>query len=163
MEKLNLSEIRIEFLEEPTRNFNHDNGNLWYDYDISAFIDKTKLGHITISRRTGIARDKKPDDFWFNLNFDPPIMRPVVVYQDTFEKYRGRGVSGRILVLANEKAKKIFDEPLASDTLFSQNQARNFAGKNYHPYPGMRVWQKLDKEELAYFRPFNDKPRWIMY
>ena len=40
MEKLNLSEIRIEFLEEPTRNFNHDNGNLWYDYDISAFIDK---------------------------------------------------------------------------------------------------------------------------
>jgi hypothetical protein len=79
------------------------------------------------------------------------------------KKYRGQGVNEELLKRVNEMTKLKFQQPLASSTSFLTNLCHNWKERGFAELPAMRVWKKLETKGLAYSRPYEDKPRWIMY
>ena len=159
--KINLSQFVINFPDKPD-NIREDEpyGKTWHDYTVSGLINKIELGKIRISLAVKYPPHQL-NDFWHNMDENPPRARPVVAYQETEEKFFGNGISGRIIILANEIVKIKFNEPLASDTLFVSSIYFDYQERGFAKYPSRRVWEKLEEQGLAYRRDCNH-PRWIM-
>lgn len=105
------------------------------------------------------AEIREVNDFWFSTHNGLAVPKPVVMDQHTAEEYRGQGIQGRLIMIANETAKFRFKEPLSSSVLFIDSP---YSERGFHPKPGLRVWEKLEKEGRAHYKPFNNRPRWIM-
>ena len=165
MNKVNLDEIKVYFPQEPfdaKKHFLSSDGFGGFDSrEVETYLVFASWRGFPIARLT-IRIPLEPNDindFWFNMNDGSPKPRPVVTFQDTENKYWGQGISGGLITLANKTAKSRFKEPLASDIVFSNNYSPD---RRFHQTPARRVWEKLEKEGLAYQKPFMGKPRWIM-
>jgi hypothetical protein len=161
MTKINLEELRIDFPEKPCKIWADNPDILIYDYQSTGYLFNQKVGYITISIASPDSKEK--DWFYFSYLGSKIIPLPVVSYQSTEEEYRGQSISGGIIILSNEITKRIFKHPLISDTNFLQNKNSDWKKKGYARYPGMRVWQKLEDDSLAYYHPYDGEPRWMMY
>jgi len=163
-QKINLEEIRLDnFPEKPTRIWNHDEKKIFYDYRLFAFFNAEKIGHLTISVLHSLEDLRERNNFWFNLSKRPHVIRPVVVFQGTEPPYRGQGVSGRLIIMANVLSKAKFQQPLSSDTTFCGNSFYDANGQYYCERSAKRVWEKLEKEGLAKYCPYRNMPRWVMF
>jgi len=161
--KIDLDKIIIEpFPENPTCILRHEPGKIRYDYKLSGFFNENEIGHLTISLMHHLENLRKRDNFWFDLSKKPPVIRPFVFFQKTEEAYRGQGVSGRLIVLANELSKIKFGQPLYSSISFVPNYFPIWDKKPKFEQPGKRVWEKLERDGLAKSCPYHGKPRWVM-
>jgi len=161
--KIDLDKIIIEpFPEKPSKIWDHEPRELFYDYRLFAFFNSEKIGHLTISVLHSLGDLRKRNDFWFDLSKKPQVIRPVVVFQGTEPPYRGQGVSGRLIIMANVLSKAKFQQPLSSDTTFCGNSFYDANGQYYCERSAKRVWEKLEKEELAKYCPYRGNPRWTM-
>jgi len=159
--KIDLSQVRIEFPEKPTRVWDHCSKSNFYDYRVFGYCGEEEIGHITVSLCQFMEGDEK-NDFWFEKKKRVWIPRPVAVFQRTEAGYKGQGVSGKLLVLVNEEVKRRDNMPLASDITFCQRPMYMDDKRGFAERPAMRVWEKLEEQELAYRRDYHHKPRWIM-
>jgi len=160
MIKINLDELRIDFPQKPSKIWDHDSKKVFYDYRVWAFSGEDKVGHITVSVCQAYPIGERCT-FWFDRRCKYSA-RPVVVFQDTEEDYKGQGINGRVIVLANELAKERFHQPLVSDNHFIRNPRHLHEDFNYALYPSMRVWEKLEAAGLAKSACYKHKPRWAM-
>ncbi len=162
MTRINLNSIIIDFPEKPSKIWDHDNGYIFHDYRAKAYFLGNEIGHITVSIALAYPENER-NDFWFCKKGKKTIARPVAVFQETAKAYRGQGINVKLLKLVNKIVKARFNEPLASDTTFVGNADYQWKEKNYAERPGIRTWEKLQKERLAYLKLYKDNPRWIMY
>jgi hypothetical protein len=153
--KVDLSKLRIEFPERP----NYDNDRRT-DYRVECYFENEGVGHVTIARLNSCLAEN--DDFWAEKREEIWIPRSVVFFQETKLGFRGHGINGRLLVLANEETKRRYQMPLASSTNFLINELHNWEEHSFAEYPSMRVWEKLELEGLAYRKDYQGKPRWVM-
>jgi len=152
--KINLDYLTIVPTVNPTREWNL-NGFDWEDYRITGFLCDLEVGHITISRAEKY--DEKYDRFFFDGSTDPPTPKPFVAYQGTEEEFRGNGICGKLIIFANEFYRGKLGTTLYSDTHFVQS----------FRVQSKRVWQKLQEQELAVFKPYvldsgGKQDRWFM-
>jgi len=162
-QKINLEEIQLDnFSEKPTHILENSPGIVIHDYKLFGYFKNEKVGHVTIAIMHSLEDLRKRNDFWFNLSQKPPTIRPFVFYQDTEPAYMGQGVSGRLIILANEISKIKFQQPLSSSTQFVHNHCHNWQEFSYAERPAKRVWEKLERDELAKYCPYNGNPRWTM-
>jgi hypothetical protein len=159
--KVDVSRLRVDFPEDPLTTKVRGVCGFWEDYEVYGIIDGVKVGELEIARLVEYP-DSKLSDFWHNLSFNPPLSRPVVVHQRTYEDFRGNGISGELIILANEIAKRRFNEPMASDITFLVNDKRNWQKGGFAEYPAMRVWEKLEERGLAYRRDCSLGLCWSM-
>jgi len=132
------------------------NGGNWEEYKVEGLLEGISVGHITISRSLNGTRmyDYK---FFLDISVYPPIPKPWVSYQETKEEYRGNGICGKLIVLANEFYRGKFGTVLYSDTTFLTN----------FRYQSKRVWQKLQEQDLAVFEQYlsesgEKQDRWFL-
>ena len=149
----------ITFSEKPVRTI-ENNDQIWEDYTVRGCVAGIPVGHLTITRNItpDISKIRIPY-FWLNLSRSPPTPRPIVAYQGIFEDCQGRGLSGKLILLANEVCRDRFGETLSSDTKFAHNFSSN---PKFHPRPAQRVWEKLEQDGSAYYVPTAHHKRWIM-
>lgn len=162
MTRINLNSITINFPNEPSKIWNNDPRYIFQDYRAKAYFLGDEIGHITVSIALAYPENER-NDFWFHKKGKKSLARPVAVFQETERAYRGQGINVKMLKLVNRIVKARFNEPLASDTTFVGNADYQWKEKNYAEHPAIRTWEKLQEERLAYFRPYKDIPRWIMY
>jgi hypothetical protein len=159
--KIDLSQVRIEFPEKPTKIWDHHSKACFQDYRVFGYFGEEQIGHITVSL-CQLMEDSEKCDFWFEKKKKVWIPRPVAVFQRTESGYKGQGVSGKLLVLVNETVKSKYNMPLASDLTFCRRSPQEYDERVFAERPAMRVWEKLEEQELAYRRDYHHKPRWIM-
>jgi hypothetical protein len=88
---------------------------------------------------------------------NPPIPKPYVSFQETEEQFRGQGICGRLIVLANEFYRGKLGTTLYSDTHFV------FSFKEQ----SKQVWRKLQAQGLAVFEQYvletgEQQDRWFV-
>lgn len=158
---MDLSQIRIEFPESPTRIWDHSPKTIFHDYRVLGYLDDGKVGHINVSVCQLMAGEEK-NDFWFMKRKKLWTPRPVAVFQRTELDYRGQGVSGKLLVLVNEEVQKKYGLPLVSDTTFCSSPVADWKSRGFAERPAIRVWEKLEREGLASRCDYKNLPRWVM-
>lgn len=162
--KINLQDIVIQNIpDKPTKIWDSSPQKVFHDYKVFGYFRGQEVGHITVSLCQYSTIKDDINDFWFEKKRKIWIPRPVAVFQGTENPYRGKGVSGEMLIMVNELVKERFNRPLASDTTFCENYFGSWNNKNYAKRPAMRVWEKLEEKGLAYSKPYKGNPRWIMY
>ena len=118
--KIDTISLRIDFPRRSTEiRKDEKKERTWKDFKVTGFLER-EVGHIKVSYTTKYPLEEI-NDFWHNIDYNPPRIRPVVVWQETLPEFYGNGICGRIIIKANEIAKVRFGEPLSSDTLFVQN------------------------------------------
>lgn len=168
---INLQDILVQNIpEQPTRIWDHSPQKVFHDYRVHGYIFNEKgkaeeVGHITLSVCQYSTQEEDMDDFWFERKGRLRIPRVVAVFQGTEEKYRGQGVNGELLKLINEMVKTKFNRPISSDIGFCENPlGKEYAyARGLEERPGMRVWEKLEKEGFAHSKQYKGNPRWIMH
>jgi hypothetical protein len=168
---INLSDIVVQNIpDQPTKIWDHSPQKVFYDYKVFGYIKGQEVGHITLSLCHYSIIPEDLNDFWFEKKRGVWTPRPVAVFQKTREPFRGKGVSGELLILVNELAKQKYQMPIASDATFCSNPFWDWKEKNLAEKPAIRVWQKLEARGLAYSKPYRDRgskkeihPRWIMF
>lgn len=159
--KIDLSKIRIEFPEKPTRVWDHYSKHSFHDYRVFGYFGEEQVGYITVSLCQLMDGDEK-NDFWFEKKKKVWVPRPVAVFQRTERAYVGQGVNGKLLILVNEEVKRKNDMPLASDITFCPRHRYKDDKESFAERPAIRVWEKLEEQGLAYRRDYHRKPRWVM-
>jgi hypothetical protein len=114
----------------------------WERYDIHASIEGVAVARINITRALNLA-DRPNDSFFFDLSGSTLLPKPFVSWQETEKAFRGRGICGRVIILANEFYRGKLGTDLYSDTHFITS-SRN-ASK--------RVWEKLQQQGIAKYEP----------
>ncbi len=112
-----------------------------------------KAGEITvlIAIRPNLERmlkDRKDLEFYMDTASNPMNPIPVVDYQETKEKYWGNGISGMLIVAANDFCKRLYGTPLHSDNELSPE--------------AISIWEKLAEQGKASEHKFFGYRRWKM-
>lgn len=150
--KIDLDHLTIKAPLKPTRIMdNRDinpNARIFEDYRVNGLLDGFLVGHITISRGmncTGIY-----DEFFLDISKNPPVPKPYVSYQETLEEFRGHGICGKIILLANEFYRGRLGTALYSDEHFMisfEKQSKRVCGRNYRnkDWPSLiHIFQDLE-------------------
>ena len=150
---INLDDLTINAPMNPTREWNL-NGRDWENYRVEGMLNGVLVGHVTISRGLNCVGGHS-DKFFLDILKNPPIPKPFVGYQETKEQFRGNGICGRLIVLANEFYRGKLGTTLYSDTHF----VISFKEQS------KQVWRKLQKQGLVVFEPYvqesgEQKDRW---
>ena len=156
--KIDLTQLKIDFPEEPTERENDGSGGEIYRmYDVGGYVGSSLVGDLKIYLTTSPV-----NDFFYDLSTVPSARRPVVFHLKTEECLRGQGVAGRLIVLVNEITKRRFGQPLACDVDFRLNSIDGWQQRGFAQFPACRVFEKLEQRGLAHRRDYDGKPRWIM-
>src|SRR3989344_8198249 len=137
-----LDDLIIQAPLNPTRQDNLNDRD-WEGYRVEGFINGVYVGHITITRGLNCA-GRYNDRFFLELSRNPPVPKPYVSYQETQEEFRGRGICGKLIILANEFYRGKLGTTLYSDTHFVISFEKQ----------SKRVWQKLQEKNIAVFEPY---------
>lgn len=156
---VDLDKILIEASAIPSRKLNV-HGRLLEQYEVRAYLEGVYVAAINIERALNTT-GKDSDRVFLDFRSSPPVPNPIVSYQKTEESFRGEGIIGRVIFLANEFYREFFGKPLYSTT-YSTPSARRAAPQ--------RVWKKLESKGLAKYDPcvIKDKigtkflERWAM-
>ena len=149
---MNLDLLTTEASSKPEKEW-ESNGRFWEDYIFKAFFNKEEVGYLRISRV--LNQVGKSSDFYF-LDFSrkKPIPKPYISFQRVYERFRGNGICGNLIILANEFYHEKLGSNLYSDTLFCDG------GKI-----SKKPWLKLEKQRLVVYEPYfyeenNKHDRW---
>jgi hypothetical protein len=165
------SDITIVFSQESVKRSYYDNRH-WEEYAVYAYLleeyskgNKDPAGYLNITRALNFTGDFVQNALLFNMAKKLPVPKPYVNYQFTDEHYRGLGLSGALIVSANDFYKEHLGTNLHSDYSFCREF--NLSPRNPSSTPAKRVWQKLELQGLAKHIPCYDKnnkrrDRWVM-
>lgn len=143
----NMNLSKIDFKASLNPNDRWVNNNKYYErYTVKGFLENELVGRLNITRATHCDK-KNYEDFYFEFKDRMYIPKPYISWQSTEENYRGQGINGHLITLANEFYCKAFDSPLYSDIHFIKNTRKSTK----------RVWKKLEKNGLAIFEPYKNE------
>jgi hypothetical protein len=155
LQDLNLDHLIIHASQSPAYSWNC-NGINWEKYEVHGIIDTMYVGRINIDRGLNTTV-RYNDGFFFDLTKNPPMPKPFVAWQETEKEYRGKGICGKIILLANEFYRGKLGTNLYSDTHFiaSSNGSAEM------------VWKKLQENGLAMYEPYVTEngikqDRWVI-
>lgn len=152
---INLDEVVIDASTFPARTWAF-NRRVWEEYTVRGFLKDVPMGHLRISRRLNCV-GRYDDKLFLDITKSPPVPKPYVSYQETEKQFRGQGICGKLIVLANEFYRGKLGTCLYSDTYFVASFKKQSKG----------VWKKLEARGLAVFEPHvvkNGKllDRWVV-
>lgn len=138
---IDLDKLEINAPLMPTRTWREKRRNM-ERYDVTALVNRKEVGNLRIVRALNITGDLDEDNFYFDFSSGIMTPRPFISWQKTREDFRGQGISGLVIVKADEFYSLRFGH-LYSDTKFLE------------PFKtaSKRVWQKLEEQGLARYEP----------
>lgn len=119
-----------------------NNGDTYEEYVVFAFLKSAFAGYITIDRKVS---NYNIDEYYTELETGKP--KPLVYYMETEEAFRGNGLSGAIIKMANDFYGDSLGTRLYSPTHFIRNSGSK------------RVWEKLENERAAEYEPATSYKR----
>lgn len=147
---VDLSQVEIESASAiPVRTLNL-HGRVLEQYEVKASLGGVYVAMITIERALNMT-GRPSDQIFLDFGKQPPVPNPIVSYQKTEKGYRGEGIIGRVIVLADNLYREVFEKPLCSYPHTRDSERR----------APQRVWKKLEAQGLARYEPceFRDATR----
>lgn len=143
-------EVIGSFTPEP--NFNDDIEK----YKVDLFFYGENISSLIIFRalnKDNLENDQK--NYYFDLSKNSFISKPYVSSQNTYDPFKGKGLSGYLIKIANKIYRPFFNSPSYSDISFMDDTISD-------DKPAVRVWQKLTDEGVAIYSPEDGIDRWCM-
>ena len=137
-------ELKLSEVKESENDFGK-----WEHYTFTAYDRDLPVARIGVDKLKEVKdRELSDDNFLIDSNFNPARPRPYLFGMHTDKNYRGEGIAGNLIKLANEYFKKQYGTPLHSGVI----------NKGSAP----RVWEKLVDEKKAIEYDYEKDRRWAM-